>query len=76
MGHKNAPTIILEVVASYDTWIWCSFFGMLGSNNDITVLPMSIAFDDLLHGHTPPINYKINGNHYIMGSYLANGIYP
>ncbi|CAN6716332.1 unnamed protein product [Malus baccata var. baccata] len=34
-SHHNKPTIILEVVASYDTWIWHAFFDTPGSNNDI-----------------------------------------
>ncbi|XP_048422908.1 uncharacterized protein LOC108868298 [Pyrus x bretschneideri] len=26
-GRHNKPTIVLEVVASYDAWIWHAFFG-------------------------------------------------
>ncbi|XP_071708566.1 uncharacterized protein [Rutidosis leptorrhynchoides] len=26
-GHQKHPTIVLEAVASYDTWIWHAFFG-------------------------------------------------
>ncbi|XP_068309908.1 uncharacterized protein [Pyrus communis] len=37
-GRHNKPTIVLEAVASYDTWIWHAFFGIPGSNNDINVL--------------------------------------
>ena len=37
-GHIREPTIILEVVASYDFWIWHAFFGLPGSNNNINVL--------------------------------------
>ncbi|XP_021764771.1 uncharacterized protein LOC110729346 isoform X2 [Chenopodium quinoa] len=33
--------VILEVVASWDTWIWHAFFGTPGSNNDINVLQRS-----------------------------------
>ncbi|KAM7494412.1 hypothetical protein LguiB_029021 [Lonicera macranthoides] len=75
-GHKHAPTIILEAVASYDTWIWNSYFGMPGVNNDLNVLARSNVFENLLHGRCPPVNYEINGNHYNMGYYLADGIYP
>ena len=35
--HKS-PTIILEVVASYDTWIWHAFFRVSSTCNDINVL--------------------------------------
>lgn len=75
-GHKKAPTVILEAVASYDTWIWKSFFGMPGSCNDLNVLHRSTVFEDLLHGRTPPIQYTVNGQEYDMGYYLADGIYP
>ena len=37
-GHTKEATIILEVVASHDLWIWHAFFGMRGSDNDINVL--------------------------------------
>nr|XP_043611492.1 uncharacterized protein LOC122583123 [Erigeron canadensis] len=38
MGDHNVPTIMIECVASYDLWIWHSFFGPAGSNNDANVL--------------------------------------
>jgi len=47
MGHKKEPTIILEVVASKDIWIWHTFFGMPGSHNDINVLQRSPIFTRL-----------------------------
>ena len=34
----KVPTIMLEVVASHDLWIWHAFFGVPGSNNDLTLL--------------------------------------
>ncbi|CAN1292680.1 hypothetical protein LINPERPRIM_LOCUS21684 [Linum perenne] len=37
-GYKRKPTIVLEAVALYDTWIWHAFFGTPGSNNDINTL--------------------------------------
>ena len=43
-GRKEHPTIILEAVASYDLWIWKSFFGVPGSCNDINVLHRSNVF--------------------------------
>ncbi|CAL1387952.1 unnamed protein product [Linum trigynum] len=53
LGHNRKPTIILEAVASYNTWIWHAFFGPPGSNNDINVLGMSPVFDGVLNGSTP-----------------------
>ncbi|KAL9676081.1 hypothetical protein QQ045_004294 [Rhodiola kirilowii] len=75
-GHKGVPTILLEVVASSDLWIWHAFFGVAGSNNDINVLDRSPVFDDVLEGRAPEVNYTVNGNNYNMGYYLTDGIYP
>ncbi|KAL5697497.1 hypothetical protein ACHQM5_028630 [Ranunculus cassubicifolius] len=69
-------TIILEAVASYDTWIWHAFFGIPGSNNDVNVLNRSNLFYDLHRGISPPANYSICGRNYNIGYYLADGIYP
>ena len=74
-GHIHEPTIILEV-ASYDLWIWQSFWGLPGSNNDINVLEWSFVFFLLAEGRAPPCNYLINENDYTIEYYLADGIYP
>jgi hypothetical protein len=74
-GHKKGCTVILEVVASRDLWIWHSFFGMAGSNNDINVLHRSPVFPRLTEGTAPQISYEVNGNPYDKGYYLADGIY-
>ncbi|KAF8395268.1 hypothetical protein HHK36_019210 [Tetracentron sinense] len=71
-GHVREPTIILEVVASYDLWIWHAFFGLPGSHNDINVLERSSVFTDLADGRAAAIDYSINGNDYDMSYYLAD----
>ncbi|XP_072064342.1 uncharacterized protein [Arachis hypogaea] len=75
-GYRGVATIVLDVVASSDLWIWHAFFGVSGSNNDINVLDRSPVFDDILNDRAPEVNYTINGNNYTMGYYLADGIYP
>jgi hypothetical protein len=75
-GHKKGCTVILEEVATHDLWVWHSFFGMPGSNNDINVLQCSLIFSKLVEGHASPVDFVINGQHYNKGYYLANGIYP
>jgi hypothetical protein len=75
-GHFKKPTLILEAVASYDTWIWHAFFGLPGSLNDINVLHRSPVFDNLAAGNAPEVQFNVNGREYNMGYYLADGIYP
>lgn len=70
-GHSGSPTIILEVVADYDLWIWHAYFVLPGSNNDINVLKSSNLFSKLAQGTALPANYIIQGREYNMGYYLA-----
>ncbi|GJT68696.1 transcription elongation factor SPT6 [Tanacetum coccineum] len=60
-GDKKYPTIMLEVVASYDLWIWHAFFGVAGANNDLTVLNNYPLFDDLLDDIAPVAPFECNG---------------
>ncbi|VVA36266.1 PREDICTED: putative nuclease HARBI1, partial [Prunus dulcis] len=74
MGIGRAKkSIIMENVASFDTWVWHAFFGVAGSQN---VLGQSLVFNDVLRGHSPQIMYQINNAVYFGGYYLADRIYP
>ena len=64
MATKGYCSVILEVVANHETWIYHSFFGMTGSHNGINVLQRSPVFARLVEGNAPPFNYVINGNEY------------
>ncbi|XP_025805958.1 uncharacterized protein LOC112884693 [Panicum hallii] len=75
-GDYGVSTIMLEVVASADLWIWHAFFGAAGSNNDINVLDQSPLFTDVVQGRAPTVQFSVNGNNYNIGYYLADGIYP
>jgi hypothetical protein len=75
-GHQEGCTAILEAIASQDLWIWHSFFGMTGSNNDIIVLHRSPVFSMLIECTAPQISYVIIGNPYDKDYYLADGLYP
>ncbi|XP_010418941.1 PREDICTED: uncharacterized protein LOC104704581 [Camelina sativa] len=72
---SGKPTIVLEVVASQDLWIWNAFFGPPGTLNDINVLDRSPVFDDFLEGRAPRVTYIVNGRQYKMTYYLTDSIY-
>ena len=55
-GKEKEPTLILEAVASYDLWIWHSFFGLPGALNDLNVLDQSPIFQKLQDGQGLAIN--------------------
>ncbi|XP_004292181.1 PREDICTED: uncharacterized protein LOC101312897 [Fragaria vesca subsp. vesca] len=75
-GKTRKPTIVLEVVAGPDTWIWHAFFRIPGAHNDLTVLGRSPLFDVVTASQSPQLNYHVNGSPYEFGYYLADGIYP
>ncbi|XP_021834060.1 uncharacterized protein LOC110773849 [Prunus avium] len=75
-NRKGQKSIILEVVACFDTWVWHTFFGVAGSQNDLNVLGQSLVFNDVLRGQGPNITYQVNNTVYQTGYYLADGIYP
>ncbi|CAL9011246.1 unnamed protein product [Prunus brigantina] len=56
--------IILEAVASFDTWVWHSFFRVEGFQNYLNVLSQSPVFNDVLRGQAPQITYEINNTIY------------
>uniref|UniRef100_A0A0D3AQ10 DDE Tnp4 domain-containing protein n=1 Tax=Brassica oleracea var. oleracea TaxID=109376 RepID=A0A0D3AQ10_BRAOL len=70
-GHGK-PTIVLEVVASQDLWIWHTFFGLPGTLNDLNVLNRSPLFDDLLEGRAPRVRYMVNNHMYKLAYYLTD----
>ncbi|CAN0925013.1 hypothetical protein LINGRAHAP2_LOCUS34517 [Linum grandiflorum] len=74
--HVHRPTIVLEAVASYNTWIWHGYFGTAGSLNDINIIGQSPVFDRILNGSTPSLRFKVNESWYDTCYYLADGIYP
>jgi hypothetical protein len=75
-GHKQDSTIILEVFADQEMWIWHAFFGMSGCCNDIDVLQRSPLFARLTKGETLAVQFLANGRIYNKGYYLVDGIYP
>nr|XP_043612008.1 uncharacterized protein LOC122583694 [Erigeron canadensis] len=66
---------MIECVASYDLWIWHSFFGPPGSNNDVNVLQQSSLFQNERNGSVPDSSFSVNGHDYKRSYYLTDGIY-
>ncbi|CAL2246085.1 unnamed protein product [Prunus armeniaca] len=75
-NKKGQKSIILEAVAGFDTWVWHTFFGVAGSQNDLNVLSQSPVFNDVLRGECPNITYQINNTVYHNVYYLVDDIYP
>ena len=75
-GHYHVPTVILEAVAGYDTWIWHANFGFPGTYNNISVLDCLHLFDAEISGRSHLVCYNVNGTQYTIPYYLADGIYP
>ena len=75
-GDHQYPTIMLEATASYDLWIWHSFFGPPGSNNDINVLNQSPLYVTERNGTAPNSSFYLGERLYKRRYYLTDGIYP
>jgi Plant transposon protein len=75
-GKEKKCTVALEAVATYDTWIWHTFFGTPGSCNDINILDHSNLFIWEYTGNAPQIQFLVNGNTYDQGYYLVDGTFP
>jgi hypothetical protein len=76
IGREKHLSMILEVAASHDLWIWHAYFGLPESCNDINVLQRSPIFSAYERGESPPVQFTVNGQTCDMGYYLADGIYP
>ncbi|KAM1648155.1 hypothetical protein ACFX2K_009592 [Malus domestica] len=57
--RKGSKSIILEAVASFDTWIWHAFFGVPGAQNDLNILVQSPVFNDVLQGKAPKVTKDV-----------------
>ncbi|XP_070660488.1 uncharacterized protein [Malus domestica] len=72
---KWAKSIILEAMASFDTWIWHAFFGVPGYQNDLNILAQSSVFNEVLQGKALKVTYWVIGHKYDGAYYLADKIY-
>ncbi|CAL8170129.1 unnamed protein product [Prunus armeniaca] len=54
-NRNGQRSIILEVVASFDCWVWHAFFGVAGSQNDLNVFGQSPVFNNVLQVPNPQL---------------------
>lgn len=66
------PTIVLEVVASHDLWIWHTFFGPSDTLNDINVLDHRF----LMIFYMVKLRIWCQWTPIPYGNYITDGIYP
>ena len=71
-GKEGRPSLVLEVVADQEMWIWHAFFGTPGTQNDLTVLRHSTLFDA---GRQVDVPFTVMGQLFDRGYYLTDGIY-
>ncbi|XP_021762922.1 uncharacterized protein LOC110727651 [Chenopodium quinoa] len=75
-GRSKMTTVILQVIASRDLWIWHACCGTPGSCNDINVLQHYPVFDDIINNRAPQVLFIVSRDNYNKGYYLIDGIYP
>jgi Plant transposon protein len=78
-GKSERPSIVLEAVADYNTWIWHNRFGFAGTLNDINVWDQSSLLRKFLDGSfTDGLDFQFRiGNDTFGKLYvLVDGIYP
>jgi hypothetical protein len=75
-GKEKRPTVVTEVVATGDLWIWHHFFGEPGTENDINTLDHSSLLRKVLDVTFPRLAYTMNGQIKKEPYFLADGIYP
>jgi hypothetical protein len=75
-GKEKCSTVVLEIIASHDLWIWHWFFGMPGSCNDINILDRSPLMTKLVKGEIANTYYVVNGKKRNQPYFLVDGIYP
>ena len=81
-GKDGSPSIILEAVADYSTWIWHNRFGFPGTHNDINEFNVweqsSLLLRSFLDGTFAAMdfNFRIANKTFNKLWLMADGIYP
>lgn len=69
-------SIVMEAISTSNLWIWHSFIGIPGSNNDINIVDRSLLIIKLLNRVAPNIGFIVNDHDYRRFYLLTDGIYP
>lgn len=76
-GKDGKPSIVLEAIATWDTWIWYANIGEPGSNNDINILDRSPLVSMILDGtFCTGVSFKVMDELFERLYFLVDGIYP
>lgn len=76
-GKEKVPTLTMEAITDDRLYIWHSFFGIAGCNNDITVFEASPILGMMANGKYPrPCEYNIDAVVRNKPYWLCDGIYP
>jgi Plant transposon protein len=77
-GKDGSPSIILEAVADYSTWIWHNRFGFPGTHNDINVWEQSSLLRSFIDGTFALLdfNFVVGNKAFNQLWVMADGIYP
>ncbi len=76
IGKDGSPTLVLEAVADHRTYIWHSFFGSPGSNNDININDRSPMWNKIGTDGFPKFTYQMSHGMETNLYYAADNIYP
>lgn len=74
-GKEGKPTLVLEAAADYDLFVFHSFFGLPGSNNDKTIFQASPFLRKYKSGDVARVPFTIEGEDFDLPYVLADGIY-
>jgi len=65
-GKEKKASIVIEAVASQDLWIWQSYIGTPGSNNDINIVNKSALVTNWLRGRARQYNFTVGDAEYVL----------
>jgi hypothetical protein len=77
-GKDGCPSIVLEAVADYTTWIWHTRFGFPGTHNDINIWDQSSLLRMFVNGSFGDIDFpfRVANKTFNKLWLMTDGIYP